>query len=185
MFPVSSQVALVVKNPSDNARNIRDRIDLWVGQNPWRRAWQPTPVFLSGKSHGQRILRGYHPWCRKRVGHGWSDSALTHAKVFWSINPMQFLFLAWKFSTAKTHPKKGIISEVILEIMIGSMGILSSKSKSLLNFILLLFTRPAHPESVMLDQPTGGFFPQWIHRRKLLWNPLQSSGPDPHCCGVR
>ena len=39
--------------------------------NPWRRAWQPTPIFLSGKYHGQRILRGYHPWCHKRVGHGW------------------------------------------------------------------------------------------------------------------
>ena len=70
------------------------------------------------------------------------DSALTHAKVFRSINTMQFFFLAWKFSTDKTNPKKGIF-EVILNIMIGSMGILSSKSKSLPNFILLLLTRPA------------------------------------------
>ena len=30
-----------------------------VGKNPWRRKWQPTPVFLSGKSHGQRSLAGY------------------------------------------------------------------------------------------------------------------------------
>ena len=28
--------------------------DPWVGQIPWRRKWQPTPVFLPGKSHGQR-----------------------------------------------------------------------------------------------------------------------------------
>ena len=28
----------------------------------WRRKWQPTPVFLPGKSHGQRILVGYSPW---------------------------------------------------------------------------------------------------------------------------
>ena len=28
---------------------------------PWRRAWQPTPVFLAGKSHGQRSLVGYSP----------------------------------------------------------------------------------------------------------------------------
>ena len=27
-----------------------------------RRKWQPTPVFLSGKSHGQRSLAGYSPW---------------------------------------------------------------------------------------------------------------------------
>ena len=29
---------------------------------PWRRAWQPTPVFLPGESHGQRSLGGYSPW---------------------------------------------------------------------------------------------------------------------------
>ena len=31
----------------------------------WRRKWQPTPVFLSGKSHGQRSLAGYSPWGRR------------------------------------------------------------------------------------------------------------------------
>ena len=41
---------------------------------PWRRAWQRTPVFLSGESHGQRSLAGYSPWgCRVR--HNWSDLA--------------------------------------------------------------------------------------------------------------
>ena len=34
----------------------------WVGKIPWRRAWQSTPVFLPGKSHGQRTLVGYSPW---------------------------------------------------------------------------------------------------------------------------
>ena len=32
---------------------------------PWRRKWQPTPVFLPGESHGQRSLVGYSPWGRK------------------------------------------------------------------------------------------------------------------------
>ena len=32
---------------------------------PWRREWLPTPVFLPGKSHGQRSLVGYSPWGRK------------------------------------------------------------------------------------------------------------------------
>ena len=35
---------------------------------PWRRKWQPTPVFLPGKSHGQRSLAGYSPWGRKETG---------------------------------------------------------------------------------------------------------------------
>ena len=34
----------------------------WVQQMPWRRKWQPTPVFLPGESHGQGSLVGYSPW---------------------------------------------------------------------------------------------------------------------------
>ena len=40
----------------------RPRFDPWVGKIPWRWAWQPTPVFLPGKFHGQRSLAGYSPW---------------------------------------------------------------------------------------------------------------------------
>ena len=36
--------------------------DPWVREIPWRRALQPTPVFLPGESHGQRSLVGYCPW---------------------------------------------------------------------------------------------------------------------------
>ena len=41
--------------------------DPWVGKIPWRRKWQPTPVFLPGKSHGWRILVGYSSWGRKEL----------------------------------------------------------------------------------------------------------------------
>ena len=34
----------------------------WVGKIPWRKKWQPTPVFLPGKSHGQKSPVGYSPW---------------------------------------------------------------------------------------------------------------------------
>ena len=43
--------------------------DPWVGKIPWRRAWQPTPVFWPGESHRQRSLAGYSPW-----GHEESDT---------------------------------------------------------------------------------------------------------------
>ena len=36
--------------------------DPWVGKIPWKRQWQPTEVFLPGKSYGQRSLAGYSPW---------------------------------------------------------------------------------------------------------------------------
>ena len=41
----------------------------WGGKTPWRRTWQPTPVFLPGESHGQRGLEGCRPWGRKGVRH--------------------------------------------------------------------------------------------------------------------
>ena len=37
----------------------------WVGKIPWRREWQPTPVFLSGESNGQRSLVGCSSWVSK------------------------------------------------------------------------------------------------------------------------
>ena len=39
----------------------RQGFSFWVRKIPWRRKWQPTPVFLPGKLHGQRILAGYSP----------------------------------------------------------------------------------------------------------------------------
>ena len=58
----ASQVVLVVKNPPANAgRRNRRGFNPWVGKIPWKRAWQPTPVFLPGKSHGQSSLVGYSP----------------------------------------------------------------------------------------------------------------------------
>ena len=50
----------------------RCRFDPWVEKISWRRKWQPTAVFLSGKSHGQRSLVGYSLW-----GHKESDTATT------------------------------------------------------------------------------------------------------------
>ena len=40
----------------------RHRFNLWVGKIPSSRKWQPTPVFLPGKLHGQRSLAGYSLW---------------------------------------------------------------------------------------------------------------------------
>ena len=59
---------------------------MWVRplgpEDPWRRKWQPTPVLLPGKSHGQKNLAGYSPWGHKRVGHDWAtDHTHTHLKL--------------------------------------------------------------------------------------------------------
>ena len=40
----------------------------WIGMIPWRSSWQATPVFLPGKSHGQRRLAGCSPRAHKELG---------------------------------------------------------------------------------------------------------------------
>ena len=42
-------------------RHKRHRFDTWIRKIPWRRTWQPIPVFLLGESHGQRMVVGYSP----------------------------------------------------------------------------------------------------------------------------
>ena len=69
---LTSQVVLVVKNKKQKKqkdpacqyrRRKRHRFVAWVGKISWRRKWQPTPVFLPGKSHGPKNLTGYSTWC--------------------------------------------------------------------------------------------------------------------------
>ena len=76
-----SQVVLVVKNPFAMRETGRLEFDPWVGKIPWRRAWQPTPLFLPGESHGQRSLAGYSP-----SGHKESDmTEVTASMHTWHI----------------------------------------------------------------------------------------------------
>ena len=56
----------MIKNLPTQCR--RCRFNPWVGKILWRSKWQPAPVFLLGKSQGQRSLAGYRPW-----GHMESD----------------------------------------------------------------------------------------------------------------
>ena len=51
---VASLVAQMVKNLP--AMQERSRLDPWVRKIPWRRKWQPTPLFLPGEFHGERSL---------------------------------------------------------------------------------------------------------------------------------
>ena len=59
------------KESACNAGNYRRRaFDSWVGKIPQKRKWQPTPVSLPEKSHGQRSLVSHSPW-------GWKESDTT------------------------------------------------------------------------------------------------------------
>ena len=55
----------------------RRRFDPYVWKISWRRKWQPTPVFLPGKHHGQKSLAGCNPW-----GHRVRPSLVTKQQLF-------------------------------------------------------------------------------------------------------
>ena len=56
------------KKPASQCRRYkRCRFEPWVGDIPWRRKWQPTPVFLPGESYAQSSLAGYSPWGHKEL----------------------------------------------------------------------------------------------------------------------
>ena len=69
----------------ESAQYRKSRLDSWVEKIPWRRSWQPTPVFLPGESRGQRNLVGYSPWGRTELD-----------KTDWlSSNPSMWCIWRW------------------------------------------------------------------------------------------
>ena len=67
-----------------------------VGRIPWRRKWQPTPVFLPGKSHGQRSLAVYSLWGHKRVKNNLATERQFSLKIVLSTpNPARHPRLNW------------------------------------------------------------------------------------------
>ena len=70
--------------------------DPWVGKILCRRKWQPTPVFLSRKSHGLRSLAGYSPWGCKELDTftHFSLQGLSGKPPFWG-GFTQLLFCDW------------------------------------------------------------------------------------------
>ena len=109
-------VALVVKNKPTNVRDIRDVGS--IRKIPWRRAWQTTPVFLPGESHGQRRWANVHgvrkSWIQLRQlsmpaftsFHSYCDIWLAHTLAKYVVlffffelrNPSQNPTVRWKIN---------------------------------------------------------------------------------------
>ena len=84
-------------------------VQSWVGKMPWRREWQPTPVFSPGESHGQRSLAGYSP-----RGHRELDVMKWLALL---------LFIPWSKDLIRLKTvgiqkvKKNILSSLLLDLL--------------------------------------------------------------------
>ena len=74
--------------------------DPWVGKIPWRREWQPTPVFLPGEFHGQRSLEGYSPWGLKESD---MTEQLTLVRVRYTDKELDYSFMSC-CSVTKLYP---------------------------------------------------------------------------------
>jgi len=93
----ASQVALVVRSPPAMQEIRETRVWPLDQEDPWRRKWQPTPVFLPGESHGRRSLAGCRLWGHKK----WTRVSTT-AKFSNSCDKwLQWLW--WSFSPPFYH----------------------------------------------------------------------------------
>ena len=115
---MASQVVLVVKKESacQCRSSRRCGFDPWVGNIPWRKPWQPTPVFLLRKFHGQRSLVDYSPWGCKDLD--MTEQLSTHTQLLdriqqWRLQLLDFclgggffliifffFWLCWVFAAA-------------------------------------------------------------------------------------
>ena len=77
------------KDSVSSAEDVRDMSSIhWSGKIPWRRKWQPTPVFVPEKSHGQRSLVSYSSWGRKESNTTEQLSMSTHITSITVLNEL-------------------------------------------------------------------------------------------------
>ena len=85
-FSVFTHVSVLPRWLSkESTCNRRPSFHPWVRKVPWRRQWQPTPVFLPGESHGQRSLVGHSPgvtWSRAWLGDSQQHVCTSPSSVF-------------------------------------------------------------------------------------------------------
>ena len=73
--------------------------DPCVGTIPWRKTWQPTPVFLPGESQGQRILAGYSSWGHKEsdmTEHAQMHTHSSRVKTPWKSRVPDGIIIRWR-----------------------------------------------------------------------------------------
>ena len=145
-----SQVELMVKNSPAHAGDMKCGFNPWVGKIPWRRAWQPTPVFLPGECHGQG------PWFAMihRVAHSRTLLKWLSMHVFAFLSKNSSIYSNFSLTSLK-QSLRAIWETVFWAIVLSK----SAKLNAILNFQVVDFPFCQH---------TGPY-----------WNTLLSSPHSP------
>ena len=91
-----------------------------LGKIPWRRKGQPSPVFLTGKSHGQRSMVGYSLWLLQRAGHDWVTFTF-FSSLLYQVSSVQAFVLALSYSLHILYPDLHICSLMQITDQISSL----------------------------------------------------------------
>ena len=144
------------------SRHKRCRFNPWVGKIPWRRAWQPTAVFLPGES----LEKGAWSIGSQRIRHDWIDLTCTHTKLkvsprFYSVLVEVFHCL-WVLTTAGGFPYLNGISPACPH------ALLSYRSDKVTNFKWLQ------------SRPLWGWlcFMKILGLNNKIWKEKQSHSPS-------
>ena len=108
----------------------------WFRKIPWRRKWQPPPVFLPGEVHGQNSLGGCSPWGSQRVGHDWVTNIFTFT-CRGSSWPRHLPGLLYCRETFHTEPSRKHILECFISRQIDFSHSLSPRPT--ISFIIFQF----------------------------------------------
>ena len=178
----------------DAGENRRCCFDPWVEKTPWRRKWQPTPVFSSGEFHGQSSLAGCNPEGRKESDmtewlstHAWAFSIARQCKVLCGIF-FNFPVLALRTHNWERRPLFCILKlEMITSVwganhlskrLVESYHFSSVCARSHFSHVWLFAT----PWSVAFQAPLSMKFSRqeyWSGLLFLLWGIFLTQGSNP------
>ena len=136
----------MVKNLPTSAGDSRNTGSIpWVRKIPWSSKWQPAPVILSGKFHGQSSLAGYSPRGLQRVRHDWAH-IYTHTHIH---RVLKYVVLI------NSTPIKKIIW--LYQVLVAPSGSLLLPTGAFLGVHKLSSCVTEAPESANLSSCTHGF----------------------------
>ena len=158
----------------------------WVGKIPWRRKWQPTPVFLPGESHGQRSLAGYSLWsCRVR--YDWATNTHTLVADHGVLGAQASVVVAHGLSCIWNLPRPGF--EPVSPALVGKflttgpagksqtsyifLNVYKCKKKIMLNKLLKVYIKLVGGCFLaLLCWAVGRLVPNWLKgiRLSVLWS---------------